>query len=68
MQQLEILYAAALSPPAHVSPETARRYRQNWMTNAREIVRITGGKGVIFSSGPGGGAEGMRSPADLINL
>ena len=63
-----MLYAAALCPPAHVSHETASRNRQNGMTNAREIVRITGGKGVIFSSGPGGSAEGMRSPADLINL
>lgn len=38
------------------------------MSNAREIVRITGGKGVILSSGPGGGPASVRGPADLINL
>ncbi|KAI9638347.1 RNase P subunit p30-domain-containing protein [Dioszegia hungarica] len=48
--------------------KTARRYRQNWMSNAREIVRITGGKGVIISSGPGGGPASVRGPADLVNL
>jgi ribonuclease P/MRP protein subunit RPP1 len=38
------------------------------MSNAREIVRITGGKGVIISSGPGGGPSSLRGPADLVNL
>ncbi|ORY33779.1 RNase P subunit p30-domain-containing protein [Naematelia encephala] len=64
----EILYSAALFPPSSVSAETARRYRQNWMTNAKEVVRVTGGKGVIFSSGPGGSAEGLRGPQDVVNL
>lgn len=66
--QLEILYAAALCPPASTTPELVRRYRQNWMSNAKEIVRITGGKGIIFSSGPCASPEGLRGPQDIINL
>ncbi len=66
--QFEILYSAALFPHPSTPTETARKYRQNFMSNAREIIRITGGKGVIFSSGPGGSAEGLRGPMDLVNL
>jgi len=52
------------------SPDVAKKNRQNFLMNAREVVRVTGGKGIIFSSGPGGGQAwlGMRGPADLINL
>ncbi|ORX39848.1 RNase P subunit p30-domain-containing protein [Kockovaella imperatae] len=63
----EILYSAALSPSS-ASRETARRYRQNFLSNAKELVRITGGKGIILSSGPGGGDDSMRGPLDLVNL
>jgi ribonuclease P/MRP protein subunit RPP1 len=66
--QFELLYSAGLFPPPSVSADTARRYRQNWMSNAREVVRVTGGKGVILSSGPGGSAEGMRGALDVVNL
>lgn len=66
--QFEILYAAGLFPTPTLPPEVARRYRQNFMSNAREVIRVTGGKGVVFSSGPGGSAEGMRGPLDVINL
>lgn len=38
------------------------------MSNAKEIVRITGGKGIIFSSGPCASPEGLRGPQDIINL
>jgi ribonuclease P/MRP protein subunit RPP1 len=38
------------------------------MTNTREIIRITSGKGVIFSSGPGGSVDGLRGPLDVVNL
>ena len=66
--QFEILYSAGLFPPPALPPEFARRYRQNFMSNAREVVRVTGGKGVIFSSGPGGSGEAMRGPLDVVNL
>ncbi|WVF72248.1 hypothetical protein IAT40_007060 [Kwoniella sp. CBS 6097] len=68
----ELLYSAALFPSPNLSPEVAKRYRQNFLSNAREVVRITGGKGVIFSSGPssgsGGNESGFRGPLDLVNL
>ncbi|OCF36540.1 hypothetical protein I316_01790 [Kwoniella heveanensis BCC8398] len=64
----ELLYSAALFPSLNLSPETAKRYRQNFLSNAREVVRITGGKGVIFSSGPGVNENGFRGPLDLVNL
>lgn len=38
------------------------------MSNAREIIRITEGKNVIFSSGPGGSTDGFRGPQDIVNL
>ncbi|WVR05131.1 hypothetical protein IAU60_002143 [Kwoniella sp. DSM 27419] len=63
----ELLYSAALFPPPSTSPETVRRYRQNFLSNAREVVRITGGKGVIFSSGPGGD-NSLRGALDIVNL
>lgn len=66
--KFEILYSIGLFPPRSVPPDVARRYRQNFMSNAREIIRITGGKAVVFSSGPGGSDEGMRGPIDVINL
>ncbi|OCF45472.1 hypothetical protein I317_00719 [Kwoniella heveanensis CBS 569] len=66
--QFELLYSAALFPSPNLSPETAKRYRQNFLSNAREVVRITGGKGVIFSSGPGVDENGFRGPLDLVNL
>ncbi|RSH91304.1 hypothetical protein EHS25_009603 [Saitozyma podzolica] len=64
----EILYSAALFPSPNIPAETARRWRQNFMTNTREIIRITSGKGVIFSSGPGGSVDGLRGPLDVVNL
>lgn len=67
-QQLELIYSPALFPTQSVPPDVARRYRQNFFTNAREVIRITGGKGVMLSSGPGGSADGLRAPVDLINL
>ncbi|KIO32222.1 hypothetical protein M407DRAFT_111828 [Tulasnella calospora MUT 4182] len=42
------------------------RARRNWWSTAKEVVRVLGGKGLIFS---GGGYEGdIRGPKDVINL
>lgn len=41
--------------------------RRNWIAGAREIVRATGGKGVVLSSGAMKAGE-MRGTEDLINL
>ncbi|KAK4688664.1 ribonuclease P/MRP protein subunit RPP1, partial [Tremellales sp. Uapishka_1] len=64
----EIIYSPALFPSPSLTADVARKYRQNFMSNAREVIRITEGKNIIFSSGPGGSAEGMRGPLDLVNL
>ncbi|ORY47188.1 RNase P subunit p30-domain-containing protein [Leucosporidium creatinivorum] len=41
--------------------------RRNWIAGAREVVRATGGKGVVISSGAVKAGE-MRGTEDLINL
>ncbi|KAL1405527.1 RNA-binding RNA processing protein rpp1 [Vanrija albida] len=64
----EIPYAAGLYPPASVPQESARRYRQNFLANARELVRVTEGKGIILSSGPDGSSSSLRGPLDVVNL
>ncbi|WVQ85571.1 hypothetical protein IAT38_007737 [Cryptococcus sp. DSM 104549] len=64
---IEIMYSAALFP-SNTGSENPRWYRQNWLSNAREVVRITGGKGIIFSSGPGGVENGLRGCLDIVNL
>ncbi|TXT07114.1 hypothetical protein VHUM_03284 [Vanrija humicola] len=51
-----------------VPPESARRYRQNFLANARELVRVTEGKGIILSSGPDGSSSSLRGPLDAVNL
>jgi hypothetical protein len=68
--QFELPYLPAFIPSSSTTPDVAKKNRQNFLTNAREVVRVTGGKGIIFSSGSGGGQawHGMRGPADLINL
>lgn len=38
------------------------------MSNAREVIRITGGKGLILSSGSPLGEIGVRGPLDVVNL
>jgi len=45
-----------------------RRYRQNFLSNAREVIRITGGKSIILSSGATDSDCGTRGPLDVINL
>ncbi|WVO12971.1 hypothetical protein L204_100580 [Cryptococcus depauperatus] len=63
----ELLYSAALFPSPSTPPDVARRFRQNFLSNAREVTRITGGKGIIFSSGPGS-ETGLRGCLDIVNL
>ncbi|GAA5899918.1 RNA-binding RNA processing protein RPP1 [Sporobolomyces salmoneus] len=46
--------------------ESGKR-RRNWISGAREVVRATEGKGVVFSSGARSAGE-MRGAQDLINL
>ena len=41
--------------------------RRNWIAGAREIVRATGGIGIVLSSGAVEAGE-MRGTEDMINL
>ena len=38
------------------------------MSNAREAIRATSGRGIIFSSGASYGPEALRAPVDMISL
>ena len=48
-------------------PGGAALRRRNWISGAREVVRATGGKGIIISSGAVS-AEEMRASQDIVNL
>ncbi|KAG8848457.1 hypothetical protein FRB96_001243 [Tulasnella sp. 330] len=49
-----------------VKKNAGERARRNWWINAKDVVRATGGKGLIFA---GGGLESeVRAPTDVINL
>jgi len=56
----EIPYAPALSP-------NDEHKRRNWWANAREVVRVTHGKGILLSGG-GQTVADLRAPLDVANL
>ncbi|KAI3626186.1 hypothetical protein CBS9595_001547 [Malassezia furfur] len=61
----EITYGDALDPSREARDvPTARR---NLFSNARDLLRVTNGKGVIFSSGALA-AMSLRAPYDVMNL
>ena len=66
--QFELLYSPGLFPSPRTPPDAVRRYRQNFLSNAREVIRITGGKSIILSSGANDSDCGVRGPLDVINL
>ena len=59
----EIAYSAAM----RTNGEVVKDARKNLLAGARELIRVTGGKGVIFSSDARQFLE-LRAPADLQNL
>ncbi|KAI8325933.1 PHP domain-like protein, partial [Martensiomyces pterosporus] len=54
----EIAYAPALTDPSS---------RRQWVSNAASIVRVTRGKGVVWTSGAGRAFD-VRPPYDIVNL
>ncbi|KAG9003030.1 hypothetical protein FRB94_002850 [Tulasnella sp. JGI-2019a] len=49
-----------------IKRNSAERSRRNWWINAKEVVRATGGKGLVFT---GGGLDSeVRAPKDVENL
>jgi ribonuclease P/MRP protein subunit RPP1 len=69
----EINYVGALggsSDPVLVESNAAENgasAKRNWWAAAREVVRVTKGKGVIVSSGVVNDAD-LRAPRDIDNL
>ena len=68
----EINYAGALGDPesSHASlsaSDTGNALKRNWWAAAREIVRVTKGKGIIVSGGVIGEGD-YRGPSDVQNL
>ncbi|KIY47741.1 PHP domain-like protein, partial [Fistulina hepatica ATCC 64428] len=68
----EIMYAGAIgdSDPALVdvgAAENGGAAKRNWWASARELVRVTKGKGLIVSSGVHRDVE-LRAPRDIGNI
>ncbi|RXK36698.1 hypothetical protein M231_06005 [Tremella mesenterica] len=64
----ELLYSPALLPSPTLPSDLTKRYRQNFLSNAREAVRATSGHGLIFSSGTSYSSEALRAPLDLVSI
>ncbi|CAL1710538.1 unnamed protein product [Somion occarium] len=68
----EITYAGALGGEADPSlgvagTESGSSAKRNWWAAAREVIRVTKGKGIIVSSGAMNQAD-LRAPRDVGNL
>ncbi|TFK23880.1 PHP domain-like protein [Coprinopsis marcescibilis] len=69
----EISYVGAIggnSDPALVEANAAENgssAKRNWWSSAREVVRVTKGKGLIVSSGAVNDSD-LRAPRDVCNL
>ncbi|KAG9309685.1 PHP domain-like protein [Chiua virens] len=68
----EINYAGALGDPesSHAAPsvtDTGLTAKRHWWAAAREVVRVTKGKGIVVSGGVIGEAD-YRAPRDVQNL
>ncbi|CCM05297.1 uncharacterized protein FIBRA_07511 [Fibroporia radiculosa] len=66
----EIAYAGALGSESDVSGgsgEGSASARRNWWAAAREVVRVTKGKGILVSGGVVNDAD-LRAPRDVANL
>lgn len=68
----EITYAGALGGEADASLgvagiESGSSAKRNWWAAAREVVRVTKGKGIVVSSGSVNQTD-LRAPKDVGNL
>lgn len=52
-----------------IGNESAGDSRENWWAAAREVARVTKGKGLIVASAaPAGNDSVLRAPRDVANL
>jgi len=66
----EIAYAGALGGDGDISTgggESGAGAKRNWWAAARELVRVTKGKGLVVSGGVGAESD-LRAPRDVGNL
>jgi ribonuclease P/MRP protein subunit RPP1 len=64
----EINYAGAFGEEADGSiSESLASAKRNWWASAREVVRVTKGKGLIVSGGVTN-ETALRAPRDVANL
>lgn len=69
LSQFEIPYSPLLPSFASATPAQTAQARRNTLSLARDLIRITRGKGIILSSGGTGGEWGaVRAPGDVVNL
>jgi ribonuclease P/MRP protein subunit RPP1 len=69
----EICYVGSLGgevPPIWVDARAAEAgagAKKNWWAGAKELVRVTKGKGVLITSGANNATD-LRAPKDVSNL
>lgn len=63
----EINYTGALGGAEETDGGEGAGAKRNWWAGAREVVRVTKGKGVVVSGGVTGELE-LRAPRDVGNL
>lgn len=66
--QFELLYSPLLPSPLSSSSTEDSNRRRACLSLARDLIRITKGKGIILSSGGALGWGSLRGPQDVINL
>lgn len=63
----EMNYCGAFGNDPDTSETVNPAIRRNWWASAREVVRVTGGKGIIVSGGVTNEPD-LRAPRDITNL
>lgn len=63
----EINYAGAIGREIDGSSDSGVSAKRNWWAAAREVVRVTKGKGIVVSGGVASEAD-YRGPKDIANL
>ncbi|KAF9788129.1 RNase P subunit p30-domain-containing protein [Thelephora terrestris] len=63
----EMNYSGAFGSDPDAFETASAATKRNWWAAAREVIRVTKGKGLIVSGGVTGEAD-LRAPRDIINL
>lgn len=63
----EVNYSGAFGSDPDAFETVGPAIKRNWWAAAREVIRVTKGKGVIVSSGVTNEPD-LRAPRDIINL